>query len=257
MAHHDGFPPPLDRGRPTPGTLVLLRHGETTANAADSFSGWLDVPLSERGEREAAAAGGLLADHGLVPAAVHASVLSRAVRTAEIALAVLGRRWVPVRQTWRLNERHYGVLQGRSRTEVCDDVGEEQLTRWRRSYTAAPPPLPPGDPTHPARDRRYRSCDPAELPATESLADVRRRLVPYWREAIAPDLHAGRCTLVVAHGNSLRALRMHLEGLGPDRVPIEEIPTGLPVRFDLDADCLPLVPGGTPLWPATVTGVLR
>jgi 2,3-bisphosphoglycerate-dependent phosphoglycerate mutase len=230
-------------------TLVLLRHGESTANAENIFSGWLDVPLSARGKCEAALSGALLAEHGLVPDVVHTSVLSRAFRTADLVLAVLDRRWVPVRRSWRLNERHYGLLQGRTREAVRVEVGEEILSRWRRSYECAPPPLPAGDPSHPRHDPRYRSCDEAALPSTESLADVRHRLVPYWREAIAPDLHAGRCTLVVAHGNSLRALIMHLEGLAPDRVPASEIPTGVPLRYDLDMNCLPLVPGGVPLGP--------
>lgn len=231
---HDG-----DRAGP----LVLLRHGESTANAADVFAGWQDVPLTPRGEREAAAAGRSLVAHGLAPDVVHTSLLGRAVRTAELALDAAGLRGVPVRRTWRLNERHYGTLQGRPRAAVRAEVGDDLLQHWRRSYTGAPPPLPAGDPRAAHRDPRYRSVDPADLPTRESLADVRARLTPYWRDSVVPDLVAGRCVLLVSHGNALRALRMHLDGLGVDRVPAADVPTGVPVQVDLDAGCLPLVTG--------------
>lgn len=165
------------------------------------------------------------------------------MRTAELALAAADLGPVPVRRTWRLNERHYGTLQGRPRAAVRSEVGEDLLHHWRRSYTGAPPPLPPGDPRAAHRDPRYRSIDLEDLPARESIADVRARLIPYWRDAVVPDLVAGRCVLLVSHGNALRALRMHLDGLGADRVPTSDIPTGTPVRVDLDAGCLPLVTG--------------
>lgn len=231
------------------GTLILLRHGQSQANAADRFSGWLDVPLSDRGRREAVRAGELLAVHGLLPDVVHTSVLSRAIDTADIALAVLDRQWLPIRRSWRLNERHYGALQGRSRAAVRAEVGDVVFARWRRSYDHAPPPLAADDPSSSRHDRRYAGLPRGELPATESLADVRARLLPYWQDALAGDLRAGRTTLVVAHGNSLRALCMHLDGHTPDEIPALNIPTGVPLRYDLDADYRPLVRGGTYLDP--------
>ena len=237
-------------------TVVLLRHGQSAANAADSFSGWLDVPLSERGRREAARAGELLAEHGLLPQVVHTSALSRAIRTAEIALEVLGRPELPTRRSWRLNERHYGALQGRSRASVRAEVGDELFAHWRRSYDAAPPPLLPDDPTSPRHDPGYAGLPTADLPVGEALADVRARVVPYWQEAIVPDLRAGRLPLVVAHGNSLRALCMHLDDLGPEEIRTLHIPTGIPLRYDLDADLRPRVRGGTYLDPrAAAEGV--
>lgn len=225
-------------------TLLLLRHGQSTANARDAFSGWLDVALSDRGRHEAARAGELLGECGLLPDVVHTSVLSRAVDTANIALAVLGRQWVPSRRSWRLNERHYGALQGRSRSAVRAETGDALFALWRRSYDHAPPPLRTDDPTSTGYDHRYAALPPRELPNAESLADVRARVVPYWQDIIVSDLYVGRTTLVVAHGNSLRALCMHLDGLTPDEILAVNIPTGVPLRYDLDRDYRPQVRGG-------------
>lgn len=233
-----------------PRTLVLLRHGQSTANAEDSFSGWLDVALTARGETEAARAGELLASHGLQPDVAHTSVLSRAIGTLDIVLEVLDRRWIPTGRSWRLNERHYGALQGRPKADVRAEAGEELFTRLRRSYELAPPPLDAADPTSARHDPRYGALPAAELPAGEALADVRSRVVPYWQDILAADLHAGRVALVVAHGNSLRALCMHLDQLTPDEVSGLNIPTGIPLRYDLDRDDRPLVRGGTYLDPA-------
>ena len=237
---------------PTGGTrtLLLLRHGQSTANAEDTFSGWLDVALTDRGEHEAVLAAELLAAHGLLPDVSHTSVLSRAIRTLDIVLSTLDRQWTPTRRSWRLNERHYGALQGRFKADVRAEVGEEVFARWRRSYDQAPPPLDLEDPTSPRRDPRYAALPAAELPAAEALADVRRRVVPYWQDIIAADVHAGRIPLVVAHGNSLRALCMHLDQLSPQQVSVLNIPTGIPLRYDLDADSRPTVRGGTYLDPA-------
>lgn len=236
-------------------TLVLLRHGQSMANAESTFSGWLDVELTARGEREAAQAAALLATAGLYPDVAHTSLLSRAIRTLDIALAVLGRGWIPTRRSWRLNERHYGALQGRSKGTVRDEVGEEVFTRWRRSYDHKPPALGDEDPSCARHDPRYAALPAGELPSAESLADVRRRVVPYWQDSIAADLHAGRLPLIVAHGNSLRALCMHLDGLSAGEVAALNIPTGVPLRYDLDPDGSPLVRGGTYLDPdAAVAG---
>ena len=232
-------------------TLLLLRHGQSAANSEDSFSGWLDVPLSDRGRREAARAGELMAEQGLLPDVVHTSVLTRAIRTADIALATIGHQWLPTRRSWRLNERHYGALQGRSRAAVRAEIGDESYSRWRRSYEHAPPPLPEDDPSSARHDRRYAGLPARELPTTEALSDVYRRVVPYWQDAIAADLHAGQVVLVVAHSNSLRALCMHLDALTPREVEALNIPTGVPLRYELDHDCRPLVRGGTYLDPTS------
>jgi len=230
-------------------TLLLLRHGQSEANSADSYSGWLDVPLSARGRREAVRAGELLLEHGLLPDVVHTSLLSRAIDTADLTLAALRRPRVLTRRSWRLNERHYGTLQGRSRAAVRAEVGDELFDRWRRSYDAAPPPLPAEDPTAAWRDPRYASQPAAVLPATEALCDVRARVLPYWRDVIAADLRADRLPLVVAHGNSLRALIMHLDDLTPEEIRSVNVPTGVPLRYDLDARLRPRVRGGTYLDP--------
>ncbi|MFG1929344.1 2,3-diphosphoglycerate-dependent phosphoglycerate mutase [Mycobacterium sp. NPDC048908] len=228
--------------------LVLLRHGESTANAADVFGGWLDFPLTNRGRDQAAMAGALIRDAGISPGAVHTSLLTRAIDTADTVVAELGSA-LPVRRSWRLNERHYGALQGRRRSDVRKEFGVQIYADWRRSYHLAPPALPPDHPQHPRRDARYAALPARELPTTESLAAVRRRLVPYWQDAIAADLSAGHTTLVVAHGNSLRALCMHLDGLTPQQVSSLHIPTGVPLRYDLDDSLMPLVAYGVYLDP--------
>jgi len=238
-------------GAPGTGALLLLRHGESTANAGDVFGGWLDYPLTERGRTQACQAGRLIRDAGLGPASVHTSLLTRAVDTADVVLARSTPPAPAVRRSWRLNERHYGAFQGRSRAAVRAEFGDEAFLRWRRSYDAAPPPISDDDPSHPRRDPRYAEVPPDQLPTTESLADVQRRLIPHWRDVIAPDVAAGRITLVVAHGNSLRALCMILDGLSAESVRSLHIPTGVPLRYDLDDALVPLVPGGTYLDPSS------
>ena len=237
-------------------TLILLRHGQSTANAADEFSGWLDVPLTDRGAQEARTAAHLLTRHQLHPDVVHTSMLTRAIETAHLVLTELGRSWVPARRSWRLNERHYGALQGRGKAEVKAEVGVDTYTRWRRSFTGTPPPLSPVDPAAAALDPRYAHVPPNALPTTESLADVVNRLLPYWYDAIAADLQAGRIPLVVAHGNSLRALVMHLDQLTPADVEALNLPTGIPLRYDLDSSWRPRSPGGAYLDPdAAAAGI--
>ena len=230
--------------------LLLLRHGESTANADDVFGGWLDYPLTNRGRDQAAAAGRLIRDAGLTPAALHTSLLIRAIDTAKIAVAEAHSDGLNAQRSWRLNERHYGALQGRPRSAVRKEFGAELFGDWRRSYHLAPPAIGPDDPTHPSHDARYAALPLNELPVSESLAAVRRRLMPYWQDAIAADLSAGRVTLVVAHGNSLRALCMHIDDLTPERVRTLHIPTGVPLRYDLDDTLTPVVSGGVYLDPA-------
>lgn len=211
-------------------TLILLRHGQSTWNLENLFTGWVDVDLTELGEREAVRGGELLVEHDVLPDVVHTSLQIRAIRTAEIALRRCERSWIPVRRSWRLNERHYGALQGKNKKQTAEEFGEEQLQQWRRSYDVPPLPLdwdPSGDP-------RYRDL-PAELvPKSECLADVVARMMPYWYDSIVPDLALGRVTLVAAHGNSLRALKMHLDGLTPDEILEVNIGTGQPLVYELD-----------------------
>jgi 2,3-bisphosphoglycerate-dependent phosphoglycerate mutase len=220
-------------------TLVLLRHGESTWNRENRFTGWEDVGLTNQGEREAYDAGRLLTlEPGLDLRVVHTSVLVRAIRTAELALAVAGRSWLPVRRSWRLNERHYGDLTGRDKRQTAEAYGLDQVTLWRRSYDVPPPPMPDADPRRSDDDPRYRDVPPELLPATECLADVVARVVPYYEDAIAADLRAegarGGAVLVAAHGNSIRALRLHLESIPPAQIPSVEIPTGIPYVVSLD-----------------------
>jgi 2,3-bisphosphoglycerate-dependent phosphoglycerate mutase len=221
--------------------LVLLRHGQSTWNADNLFTGWVDVDLTPAGEAEAWSSGKLLeAEEGLDLRVLHTSVLTRAIRTAEIALAAAGRSWLPVRRDWRLNERHYGDLQGKNKAQIKQEFGEAQLRLWRRSYDTPPPPLGADNPYDVAGDPRYRDLDPGDVPRTECLADVVRRAVPYWESAIVPDLRAtaekGGAVLVAAHGNSIRALRKHLEGIAADAITTLEIPTGIPYRMLLHDD---------------------
>jgi 2,3-bisphosphoglycerate-dependent phosphoglycerate mutase len=230
-------------------TLVLLRHGESTANADDVFGGWLDFPLTNRGRDQAAVAARLILDAGIAVGAVHTSLLTRAIDTADIVVAETRSVIQPIRRSWRLNERHYGALQGRRRSDVRREFGTQIYADWRRSYHLAPPAIGSDHPQHPRHDARYAALPAHELPTTESLAAVRRRLVPYWQDAIAADLAAGHATLVVAHGNSLRALCMHLDGLTPQQVSSLHIPTGVPLRYDLDDALTLLLPGGVYLDP--------
>jgi 2,3-bisphosphoglycerate-dependent phosphoglycerate mutase len=219
--------------------LVLLRHGESTWNARNLFTGWTDVDLTAKGEDEARQAGRLLAveqEKGLDLRILHTSVLTRAVRTANLALDELGRSWLPVRRHWRLNERHYGTLQGMNKKEVTAEHGPDQVKLWRRGYATPPPPLPVTDERHPVHDRRYRDVPAAALPGSECLADVVARMVPYWEDVIVADLHASGGVLVVAHGNSLRALVKYLMHVSDEDIVSVEIPTGVPWWFELDAD---------------------
>jgi len=219
-----------------PGTLVLLRHGQSTWNLENLFTGWHDVPLSEQGEAEAKESGRLMREEGLLPDVVHTSVLVRAIQTAEVALAELDRTWIPVRRSWRLNERHYGGLQGLNKKQTSERFGEDKVKLWRRSYDVRPPDLEPGDERHPSRDPRYASLPPELLPSAECLKDVVERMLPYWYDAIVPDLLAYRCVLVSAHGNSLRALVKHLDGLTEQQVVDLDIPTGVPRVYELRPD---------------------
>ena len=219
-----------------PGTLVLLRHGQSTWNLENLFTGWHDVPLSERGVGEATEAGRLIGEAGLLPEVVHTSVLVRAIQTADLALGEMGRTWIPVRRSWRLNERHYGALQGLNKKETSERFGADKVKVWRRSYDVRPPDLEVADERHPSHDPRYASLPPELLPSAECLADVVARMLPYWYDAIVPDLLSHGCVLVSAHGNSLRALVKHLEGLSEQEIVDVDIPTGVPRVYELGRD---------------------
>jgi 2,3-bisphosphoglycerate-dependent phosphoglycerate mutase len=221
-------------------TLVLLRHGESTWNLENRFTGWTDVDLTDRGVEEGREAGRLMAGEGLVFDILHTSVLLRATRTAELALAEMGLHWIPVVRHWRLNERHYGALQGLDKKETAERHGPDQVKLWRRSYDVPPPPLDSNDERHPRFDPRYSDLAPELLPATECLKDVVARMLPYWHDRIVPDLRQGRRPLVVAHGNSIRALVKHLDGLTDQEVVDLNIPTGFPLVYDLDRDLQPV-----------------
>jgi 2,3-bisphosphoglycerate-dependent phosphoglycerate mutase len=216
------------------GTLVILRHGESTWNKANLFTGWHDVPLSDKGLAEAAAAGRTMAEAGLRFDVAHTSVLARAVMTCHLALDEMGQVWLPVQRNWRLNERHYGALQGLDKKETTARHGAEQTQLWRRSYDVPPPPVDADSPEHPATDPRYRLLPPDVLPASECLADVVLRVLPYWYDVIAPQLLAGQDVLVTAHGNSLRALVMHLEHVSEEEIAGLNIPTGAPRVYTFD-----------------------
>lgn len=231
----DSPPTPPAAGK----TLVLLRHGESAWNRANRFTGWTDVPLTDRGREQARRAGEQLRDAGIVPAAAHTSVLSRAEDTLREVRARAGWTTLPTRRAWELNERHYGALQGLNKAETERRYGPDQTNRWRRGYAEGPPPVSPDDPRHPAQDPRYRDLPPHRLPAGESLRDTAERVLPYWEAAIAPDLDRGP-VLVVAHGNSLRALVMRLERLTPEEIRRRDLPTGIPLVFTLDAALHPL-----------------
>ena len=215
-------------------TLVVLRHGESTWNLENRFTGWTDVPLSETGVAEAAAAGELMSDEGLTFDLVHTSLLRRAITTANLALDAMGLHWLPVIRVWRLNERHYGALQGLNKKETAKVHSPEQVFEWRRSYATLPPPLDIDDERHPRFDPRYGPLSDDEIPATECLLDVVNRMLPYWDDAVVPDLNAGRRLLIVAHGNSLRALVKHLKGISDDDITGLNIPTGIPLLIELD-----------------------
>jgi 2,3-bisphosphoglycerate-dependent phosphoglycerate mutase len=224
-------------------TLVLLRHGESEWNALNLFTGWVDVPLSEKGRAEAARGGTLLAEAGVLPDVVHTSLLRRAITTAHLALDAADRHWIDVRRSWRLNERHYGALQGKDKKQTLAEFGEEQFMLWRRSYDTPPPAIEPGSEFSQDADPRYADLG-ADAPRTECLADVVERMLPYWHSAVVPDLQAGKVVLLAAHGNSLRALVKHLDGISDADIAGLNIPTGIPLVYRLDAELKPLTPGG-------------
>lgn len=230
-------------------TLVLLRHGESTWNAENLFTGWFDSDLSERGATEAASAGRLLREAGITPEVLHTSVLVRAIRTANLTLDELDLLWLPVRRTWRLNERHYGDLTGKNKKQTADQFGADQVKIWRRSYDIPPPPVDLASPHHPINDPRYRDLAPDVLPASECLKDVLERMLPWWHDWCVSDLRAGRVVIVSAHGNSLRALVKHLDGIPDDEITELNIPTGIPLVYELDETFRPTVAGGRYLDP--------
>src|SRR6201986_4212991 len=231
------------------GTLVLLRHGESEGHSKGLFTGGADGPLSSTGADEPRAAGRLLLDAGLRPDVLYTSVLTRAIQTAHIALQAADLLWLPVRRSWRLNERHYGALQGKDKAQTREEFGDKQFMTWRRSYDVPPPPIADDDPLSQADDPRYATLPPELRPRTECLKDVVGRLLPYWYDAIVPDLAAGRTVLVVAHGNSLRALVKHLDGISDAAIAELNIPTGIPLFYELDPTFAPKTPGGRYLDP--------
>jgi 2,3-bisphosphoglycerate-dependent phosphoglycerate mutase len=228
-------------------TLVLVRHGESEWNALNLFTGWVDVDLTERGRAEAIRCGELIAEHGLLPDILYTSLLRRAITTAHIALDTADRLWIPVKKSWRLNERHYGALQGLDKAETKAKYGDEQFMKWRRSYDTPPPPIERGSKFSQDSDPRYANIGGG--PLTECLADVVARFVPYFTDVIVPDLRLGKTVLIAAHGNSLRALVKYLDGISDDDIVGLNIPTGIPLRYDLDERLKPLTPGGSYLDP--------
>jgi 2,3-bisphosphoglycerate-dependent phosphoglycerate mutase len=223
-------------------TLILLRHGNSEWNQKNLFTGWVDVRLSEQGVTEAKRAGELLSESGLKPEVLYTSMLTRAIQTANYALDVADRLWIPVKRSWRLNERHYGALQGMDKAQTLEEFGPEQFQLWRRSFDVPPPELSDDSEFSQAHDERYADLGD-DLPRTESLKLVIDRMLPYWQSDIVPDLRAGKTVLVTAHGNSLRALVKHLEGISDDDIAELNIPTGIPLVYTLDADLKPIGPG--------------
>jgi 2,3-bisphosphoglycerate-dependent phosphoglycerate mutase len=222
-----------------PGKLLLVRHGQSTWNVENLFTGWVDVDLSEQGVREARQAGAEIQKEGFVPDLVFTSVLKRAIRTQWLILDALDLLWLPVERSWRLNERHYGALQGLNKTQTVEQHGEAQVLVWRRGYDIPPPPLTLDDPRHPRFDKRYAGVAAQDLPATESLKDTLARVLPYWQQRIVPELQAGRNVMIVAHGNSLRALVKMLDDMSEKNVVELNIPTGVPLLYELDARLKP------------------
>ncbi|MFA7266010.1 MAG: phosphoglyceromutase [Candidatus Nanopelagicales bacterium] len=233
-----------------PGTLILLRHGQSTWNSKNLFTGWVDVELTEKGTAEAIRGGMMIAEAELHPDVLHTSVMRRAITTSQLALDACDRLWIPVRRSWRLNERHYGALQGKDKKQTLAEYGEEQFMTWRRSFDTPPPPIDPDNEFAQTHDPRYANLAPELIPATECLADVIDRMLPYWYDAIVPDLLTGQTVLVTAHGNSLRALVKHLDGISDDDIAGLNIPTGIPLVYELDSELQPTKRGGTYLDPA-------
>jgi 2,3-bisphosphoglycerate-dependent phosphoglycerate mutase len=239
------------------GTLVLLRHGESVWNAENLFTGWVDVGLTEKGLKEAVRAGELLAAQDLLPDVLHTSVLKRAIATAGNCVSACDRQWIQVRRNWRLNERHYGALQGKNKAQIRDEFGDEQFMLWRRSYDTPPPPLDDNDEYSQVGDARYAALAPEVVPRTECLKDVVVRMLPYWYDAIVPDLRTGQTVLVVAHGNSIRALVKHLDGVSDEEITGLNIPTGIPLRYDLDESLRPVKTGGEYLDPEAAAAAIE
>ncbi len=240
-----------------PYTLVLLRHGESEWNAKNQFTGWVDVPLTDKGRAEATRGGSLIADAGVLPDVLHTSVLRRAITTAYLALDACDRHWIPVRRSWRLNERHYGALQGKDKKATLEEYGEEQFMLWRRSYDTPPPPIDDDDEWSQAGAPAYADLAEEIRPRTECLADVVQRMLPYWYDAIVPDLRSGRTVCVAAHGNSLRALVKHLDGMSEQAVVGLNIPTGIPLVYRLDEHLRPTEPGGQYLDPDAAADAIK
>jgi len=236
--------------------LILLRHGESAWNEKNLFTGWVDVRLTQKGEEEAVRAGELFKEHNLLPELLHTSLLRRAINTAEIALNEAERHWIPVRRSWKLNERHYGALQGKDKKATLAQYGNEQFQLWRRSFDVPPPPIEDGDEFSQVNDPRYQDLGNS-IPKTECLKDVVQRLIPYWEQEIIPDLKSGKVTLVTAHGNSLRALVKHLDGISDQEIAALNIPTGIPLLYELDNDFKPIKIGGEYLDPAAAKSAIE
>lgn len=227
--------------------LILLRHGQSDWNQKNLFTGWVDVPLTELGEKEAVHGGELMKQEGVLPDVLYTSLLRRAINTANLALDAADRHWIPVKRNWRLNERHYGALQGKNKKEIRDEYGEEQFMQWRRSYDTPPPAIEAGTEFSQDGDPRYAG---EPIPATECLKDVLERLLPYWEEEIIPDIKSGKTVLITAHGNSLRAIVKHLDDISDEDIAGVNIPTGVPLLYELDEETLkPIKKGGTYLDP--------
>ncbi len=239
------------------GTLILLRHGESEWNAKNLFTGWVDVGLSAKGEAEALRGGELLVESNLLPNVVHTSVLRRAIETAQISLDVADRLWIETKRSWRLNERHYGALQGKDKAATLAEFGEEQFMLWRRSYDIPPPPIDNDDQYANFNDPRYASLPSEARPRTECLKDVLIRALPYWYDEIVPDLRAEKVTLVAAHGNSLRAIVKHLDEMSDQAVVSLNIPTGIPLIYELDDDLKPVETGGRYLDPEAAAAAIE
>jgi 2,3-bisphosphoglycerate-dependent phosphoglycerate mutase len=239
------------------GTLILLRHGESEWNAKNLFTGWVDVGLSAKGEAEALRGGELLVENNLLPNVVHTSVLRRAIETAQISLDVADRLWIETKRSWRLNERHYGALQGKDKAATLAEFGEEQFMLWRRSYDIPPPPIDNDDQYANFNDPRYADLPSEARPRTECLKDVLIRALPYWYDEIVPDLRAEKVTLVAAHGNSLRAIVKHLDEMGDQAVVGLNIPTGIPLIYELDDDMKPVEVGGRYLDPEAAAAAIE
>ncbi|HEY5484433.1 MAG TPA: phosphoglyceromutase [Propionibacteriaceae bacterium] len=238
-------------------TLILLRHGESEWNAKNQFTGWVDVDINEKGIGEAKRGAELLKAENLLPDVVHTSVLRRAIHTAYLALDGCDRHWIPVKRSWRLNERHYGDLQGKNKAQTLEQYGEEQFMLWRRSYDTPPPPIAADGEFSQFNDPRYAELPSEERPLTECLADVVERMLPYWYDAIVPDLRLGQVTLVAAHGNSLRALVKHLDGISDADIAGLNIPTGIPLLYELDDDLRPVTIGGRYLDPDAAAAAIE